>query len=312
MIIDQITSLISDNTQLKPEIYLPDSHKLLNTKLFNKKLTINKEENQFYNSRIKNLDLQVYVINDNQPNAFTIVGVDNISLLQSNLHEFQSLGLRTLLKHPLTATRKNGKIIFNSTIKKFKILVFLHSGLFKSVPNIEDRFAIVLHEIGHWVHFRDIISSRNIQYIINFMYAPLPYYSIMTYSIFSSDYVYYFIIHIVRIVLNALFNIKNIKNEYDSDLFTKQMGYSVNLQNALSRIEYNKELSQVNLQDKDSFLSNLIDLFSLLFSKHTHPFTHKRILALYESFGLTDSFIQLLSPIDKIIKLNHGTLCYFR
>lgn len=319
MILDNISQIITDTKLTNPNNYLPNSYKLLNsehTKLFDRKLIQDHNELNYYKSKIKNLDLDVFIINDPSPNAFTIPGIDNISLLKSDPVEYQSLGLNVLLRHPLSANLNNqNQIIFNSSIKNFKILVFIHSGLMKKIKNIDDRFAVILHEIGHWVHIKNLLNGSDyLNILLSYLINPLHYSLILTTHFNITQHFYFLINFLIRTVLITIINIKNRQNEYDADSFVKQVGYSKNLQNALSLLDYEKDLKKVSIEDKDSWLINFLDIVSMLFIDHSHPPTHKRILSLQESLELNlfDKFMDLLKSIDTIIKANNGTLCYFK
>jgi Zn-dependent protease with chaperone function len=312
--LDKINSLINDTKSISLKTYFPQSYKLLNTEhstLFDKKIIYNKAESEYYKSKIKNLDLDVFILKDNEPNAFTIPGLDNISLLKSNPMEFQTLGLEVLTKHPLTASIVNNKIVFNSDIKNFKVLVFLNSGLFKKIPDIDSRLAIVLHELGHWVYIKSLISSSQFEFLLQII-KPTFYTSLATGTIYDTKIVTTILI-VIKVFLLAIVNIKNRQNEYEADQFAKSVGYGPQLQNALSLLAYNKEISKINIEDKNNFLLNFYDIISLLFSQHTHPPVHKRILSLNESIDIDifNQLLGLLNPIDHLIKEHHGTICSF-
>ena len=313
--LDQIDQTINNTKLLSLKTYFPLSYNLLNSEhstLFGKKLIYNIDETNYYKSKIKNLDLDVFIINDSSPNAFTIPGLNDISLLKSNSIDSQIIGLDFLSKHPLSANvTSSGIIKFNSDIENFKVLVFLNSGLFKRIPNIDQRFAILLHELGHWVYIKELISSNIFETILNIL-RPVFYTSFVS-EMFYDTKILTFILGVIKIALVALVNSKNRQNEYDADKFVKDMHYGLQLQHALSLLEYKKDLSKVNIDDKNTFLSNFSDIASMLFFNHTHPPTHKRILSLQESLGFSiiDQLIMTLSPIDKLIKNNNGTLCSF-
>jgi Zn-dependent protease with chaperone function len=312
--LDKINSLINDTKIISLKTYFPQSYNLLNTQhstLFDKKLIYDTKESNYYKSKIKNLDLDVFILKDNEPNAFTIPGLDNITLLKNNAMEFQTLGLEVLTKHPLTATLVNGNIVFNSDIKKFKVLVFLNSGLIKKIPDIDSRLAIVLHELGHWVHIQSLISSSQFEALLQIV-KPTFYTSLLAGTIYNTKTVTT-ILAVVKIFLLAIVNIKNRQNEYEADQFAKSVGYGPQLQNALSLLAYNKEFIKINIENKNEFLTNFFDIVSLLFTEHTHPPIHKRILSLNESidFNIFNQMLDLLNPIDKLIKEHNGTLCSF-
>ena len=319
MIIDKINQTIQDTKLLSTQTYFPLSYKALNSEhkyLYNLKIYQDKNESNYYKSKIKNLDLDIFIIDDPTPNAFTVPGVDSISLLKSNPSEYQSLGLSVLLKHPLTASIVNEKQIqFNSDIKKFKVLVFIHSGLIKELPNINDRFSIILHELGHWVYTSNMDGTPILSTILDYLVNPIQFLSILASRFNSEFHKIAGLSFIIKTALTATINIKNRKNEYDADSFVKQMGYSSNLQNALSRLEYGENLNKISIEDKNTWFANFSDIASILFfNGHTHPPTHKRILALQESIGLNiiEQLISLFKPVDKMINSNNGTLCHFR
>jgi len=319
MLIDNISQIITNTKLINPNNYLPNSYKLLNsehTKLFNRKLIQDQDELNYYRSKIKNLDLDVFIIDDPSPNAFTIPGLDNISLLKSDPIEYQSLGLNVLLKHQLSANlNKQNQIIFKSSIRNFKILIFIHKGLMKKIKNIDDRFAVILHEIGHWVHIKNLLNDTHyLNLLQSYLVTPIHYSLMVSTHLNITKHFYLLISFLIRTVLVTIINIKNRQNEYDADSFVKQVGYSNNLQNALSILDYGRDLKRISIEDKNSWLRNFLDIISMLFFDQTHPPTHKRILSLQESFELNlfDRFIDLLKSIDVIIKANNGTLCYFK
>lgn len=311
--LDKITQAINNTVQITPRNYFPLSYNLLNSEhssIFNQKITQNQEESLYYSSIIKNLILDVFIIEDSNPNAFTIPGVDSISILKHNPLDYQFLGLQTLMKHPLSATlSSNNKIIFESDIKNFKVLVFLNSGLFKKVPNIDDRLAIVLHELGHWVYIKNLLDSDKFETLASYT-DPIVLSTFLISNIYSNQLASIISI-LVKIVLTVLVSIKNKQNEYDADRFTKDMGYGNHLQNALSLLAYNKPINRINIEDKDKYIDNILDTLSMMVLKHSHPQTHKRILALNESEGFMDMLKTIISIIDKIISNNKGLTCKF-
>lgn len=312
--LNKVNNLINDTKSLSLKTYFPNSYKLLNSEhhqLFDRKLIYNKEESEYYKTKIKNLDLDVFILKDDSPNAFTIPGLDNISLLKTNPMEYQLLGLEVLSRHPLTANLDKGKIVFNSDIKNFKVLVFLNSGLFKAIPNKDYRLAIVLHELGHWVYIQNLISSSKFETMLQIV-KPISYTTIAASFIYDTKLLI-LLFAIIKIILLTVVNVKNRQNEYDADNFVKEMGYGLQLQNALSLLQYKKELNKIDINNKQSFLSDLFDIISLLFTHHSHPPIHKRIFALNESIGMTffDQLISITQYIDKLISLNNGTICSF-
>ncbi len=307
--LDQTDQTINLVKSISLSTYFPESYKLLTEQhktLFGQKLSIDQNEFKYYNSKIKNLDLNLFIIHDKNPNAFTIPGLGDIDLLKKDPIQYQSVGLEYLSQNPLTASVENGKIYFNT---KVKVLVFLTSGLFKRVTNVDDRLAILLHELGHWVYIKNLLSSSIYYSLISLVNAGTSL-SFLASGIYDSKALL-LLLFILRTCLVSTVSIKNRQNEYDADSFAKSVGYGPQLQNSLSLLAYNKQIADVNLSDKTSFLNDLFDIFSMIFNTHSHPPTHKRIQVLQENIDMIDGLVSLLSPIDRIIKNNNGTICNF-
>jgi len=314
MILNKISNIIGASNLFSLNTYFPKSYNLLEQDiklLYNSKIFLDPTENKYHNSKIKNLNLEIYVYNSKIPNAMTFPGVNDINILNNNLNDLYVLGLQILHKHPLSAVRKKDILEFKSDIKNFKLIVFVSSGFIKLIKNPEDRFAIILHEIGHWVHINNLLLIIKLEDIIKIL---TPSAFIITAAQVFNPYDTIFKIstlipYIALITLKAVVNFKNQQDEYDSDLFVKQLGYSENLQNALSLLSYKKPISKINIKEKATLVNNIIEILMLIYSDRTHPSTYKRILALQESETTLFNLKDWLSLIDILIKQNNGIEC---
>lgn len=324
MIVQAISDLIETTKILSLQTYFPKSYSLLEDSnyihkdLFGKKIRLNQTENNYYSSHIENLKIQVFEVSDSIPNAFTVPGISSLNILKQNPYKYQTIGLKVLSQNPLTATvnHKNNNIIFNSDINDFRILVFINSGLFKRVPNIDDRFAIILHEIGHWVYINNLISSIMFKKLLTWSEIALFGNLLVNQSLKSeTTQILTLVTFIIRIALLSITNIKSRQSEYDADRFVKEVGRGSNLQNALSLLAYKKEFKDIQI-DQNIFISvltKLYDFFSIFLFTHTHPPIMNRLRELNESIDDSSlwSLSDILNPLDNLISLNQGLLCKF-
>lgn len=316
MIIQDVQTLIDSKTQLLPET----RRKLKEINyLETKNIYYDPDLSRQFNSRFKNLNLIINIVNEESLNAFTIPGISDYSKFLKNPNQCYYDGITYLYDHPINAKLVDNKIQFN---RKISILVFIHSGLIKKF-NKEEVFAIVLHEIGHWVDLAPTPFSNLLKKLQGlFGSKPFEQIEIPNLLLASAEGIHNPIFWVYRSLITCLLifcNFKTRQIEYSADDFAKRMGYGKILYNALSKMEYKKVLSEketlsFTLKFK-SYFRYILSMVQSYFTGNTpsHPSTISRMDGLVTESLLrtfkTSVFGKLFQPIDNFLKNKIVNIC---
>ena len=294
MLSDSIKNLINFKTLTNPNTYFPGLMNKSHKELWGSKIHFNQDETNLCQSIIKNIEIDIFEINDKDKNAFTVPGVGSIKDLKADPIKYNLDGLKYLSKTPLifTIDPVSKHIIFNN--KGFKILIFVNSGLIKRIKDPNDRISAYLHEIGHWVYVTDIIKTNSFQDRLDNAESSI-----------SNSYSLMIVYHwILSIILTYLTSLKTIQSEHDADKFVKECGYGQNLANVLSVVYYNQKLSNLNISKYYSRLDRILSKIDMLLYVNTHPNPVERINRLIkENISLPiDDLVELFFELLEILK----------
>jgi len=186
------------------------------------------------------------------------------------------------------AKNVNGVIVFPSELKKLKILSFLSKGLMQQLKE-EERTAILLHEIGHWVNMEPFIHKS-----LATALSPIArYFPFLNLPILIGTIVF------------------NRKSEWKADAFAKQVGYGNQLANALENITINTRKDAQFFQKINDYIikfmthiSNVIDVFLPI---SPYPSIKKRTNELRDSESFLDNHLFQLTE-SELIMLNEGII----
>ena len=302
---DSIKGLINFKSLMNIKSYFPKldldqtksnkSHK----SLWDDKIKFNQNETNLCQNIIKNIEIDIFEVADKSVNAFTVPGVGSINDLKDDSGKYYLEGINYLSKNPLefTIDSKTNKINFNNN-KTFKILIFVNSGLIKKLKDPQDRLAVYLHEVGHWVYVTDIIKSKSFQNYLNISSAaaiPATYIGIADKQFLAPIFIY-----ILTIILTYLTSLKTVQSEHDADNFVKQCGYGNNLANALSVMEYNKSLSKLDISTYYSKIDVILNKIQMALFVNSHPDTKNRIDRLIKEDTNTDYKTIIISDLLKL------------
>lgn len=243
---------------------------------------------EIFNDRFENAEVYIFNIKSKQANAFTIPGITNLDqFLKYPILEYDK-SIQYLNNNKLTAKKINSKIKFN---RKIKFVIFLTLPLLKKITNVDILFAILLHEIGHWIYhkssnlnqtFSDLVDYFKLPFQLSFSWILVRITYILDnksdYNIYDSIILLVFLLYIVLILFrNYYFR----KNEFDSDSFAIDMGYGKQLLIGLKQLDVD--------QAEYSKLQNIFELikdkiFGILF--HRHPSIQSREIELDNQLSL--------------------------
>ena len=305
IILDDIGRLIQEINYLentKPttddhfKFFFPKLHSKVKgdlSKLFPEfgKMKINREEMARFDGKVQNLNAHIYTEASKDISAYTIPGLTvetsiRYEGLPENINVFLD-GMRALqrMKFDGKLDRKTGKVVFNSP-KNFTFLMFQTKGL-ENLLDFRLRFAVQLHEIGHWTRVGGVIKGRGL-----WDYWPL------------------FLVPPFSIIMSILFLSYGRASEYDADMFAKEVGYGKEMQEALYVLHYGKGNKEAIRKEIDAGMVGIVDIISSiedmigialtsipligpLFIPSDYPEVNRRIDALQESYDP-----QLLQEID--------------
>jgi len=183
------------------------------------------DSKKFWNAHTKGLPSSVMLNNSNSPVSYILPAVSSKISPQSNVITVPFYIIHGFLKlstHSFSGRSFQNKIVFNSP-SDFKVLMWESKGLRSLLPEEDLRFAIMIHNIGHWVNYGSPVISKLLKIsklILPFLSIPLIIASIM----------------ISRV------------GERSADRFSKEVGYNKELAIALDRIGHYKryDVSVIN------------------------------------------------------------------
>jgi Zn-dependent protease with chaperone function len=293
----------------------PKSYKTISLKYFfdptvADKYPIVKKDVSYFYEKSSGLKVEIRRLNDTTPNAVTIPGIDDISKFSKSnnpaLYAYESL--KALKDKKLSATYSNGKIKFDVP-KNFKILMYQTTGLEKLLPNKNQRLAVHLHEIGHWMKAEPLIPANIAYFAAAITSIPEKIGLIGTFgSILTHNDPGFFrilwlsslaIVMITTIIANYYSRI----GEREADQFVKDIKQGKHLADSLSMLSYKKSVKGSNKERKaeaDSLGSQIIKTLSIPFS--SHPNTNDRIDDLLSKEGIGDLPVDFFNTILPAVK----------
>lgn len=268
----------------------------------------------------KGLNLQVHYLKNIQVNAFTIPSsidpeFDNRSVLIDypiikDLYKINVLYVK-LLQANIDAYTKNGIVIFTHNLPTDFVLETYQTSRFLSLlsHDVRARFAVTLHEVGHWHSYNPYLISSLVKLIgilsgiIGTISAGIAF--------LSKDRTSVTILISIVVILSviAFFMINYIKsiNEENCDKFAKKLGYGEDLARAMFSFNYGS--NDFNSLNKEKFLKytsqlsfKIKDLIHRIL--HGYPSDFKRI-----EIGITESILNLslevelkdiITPLDQL------------
>ena len=262
--------------------------------------SLDNEDTSYLNSKTSGLSSEIYLNNITDPNAWTIPGITKPIYAQFIAVPIVNSGIiiysiMNLLKNKIDYKLVNNNLQFTTNLN---CLMWQTRGLKTYLQDKELRYAIWLHELGHWVKF------ENGKLIL--LFAPFTAIPIINF--------------IAIIIIIALLR----SNEKNADMFVKEVGYGKQLATALETIGYK------NI-DNATFLIQFSKYIEIMFTKihdvvdtwlpvTDHPSFKSRISNLREDYitihghnVLYESLLQntiypllkrIIEPIDKLISDN--------
>lgn len=263
------------------------------------------ELKNYIKSNTKNLNIFVDYVRSDEINAFTIP--DSISSTYNssfiNFPIIKELDFIVniyfkLLKANLDAVVDSNNIItFTHNLPSdFKLKIYQTSALRKILQdNVRSRFAICLHEIGHW-HNIDSYLINNIIYLLSYIKIITTFYfNLVSDNLNLAEFTLKLLL-IVLVISFFVLNYVSSINEENCDNFVIKLGYGKELSYALNKINYSHNYSSTNE------LHNILNSFNINFKEFIY-----RILNGYPSDGsrtqvglanINENILDLISMIN--------------
>jgi len=280
----------------------PKSHKKIAIRYFLdpseiKKFPISVKDVSFFHNKTSNLKMDIRTWNTSEVNAFTIPGVSDFSKLQKsdNPVAYAFEALKALKNKPLNAKIDGkGKILFTGP-KNLKLQMFQTKGLEKLLSQSQ-RFAVQLHEVGHWVAYEPLIPKQIMSFYSALASIPMKigFLGTIISVINQNDPGVFRIIWLASLVVVLITviiaNYYSRVGERGADQFVKDIQQGKSLADSLSMFEYNKTVKKSEKERQEDIFDRLGKIIKIPFS--THPSTNDRIKDLLsnEDIGI-DSFI---------------------
>jgi hypothetical protein len=262
-----------------------------------------KELDRYIKDHVINLNLKVNYIKTDEIDVFTYPFLPTPELnknrwmndlpILSDVYKINNIYLE-LLKANIDATGDiDGVVTF--TYKKlpsnFILSVYQTSGAYTLLKHdIQARFAIMMHEVGHWYSVNPYIATSVISILqaINIIFG-----------IIGAVTIGFLVILVI--VLNAIglliINYIDSVNEENCDRFVKKIGYGPQLARGLFNLKYGNNSNLVEM-DQDRFLqimqkfsSKLTDFLNRI--NYGYPSTNRRI-----QIGITESIFSLSLEVE--------------
>lgn len=268
----------------------------------------------------KGLNLKVNYVKDTGINAFTIPSyidpdLDKRSILINypiieDLYIINVMYVK-LLKANIDGFTLNGITTFTHNLPKGFILETYQTSRFLSLlsHDVRARFAVTLHEVGHW-HSRNPYLISSLLTLSNALSIALGVIGIGV-SILDKNYttipIIIAVVTVICVIIFLMINYIKSINEENCDKFAKKLGYGEDLSRAMFAFNYGS--NDFNSLDKEKFL------------KYTNQFSFKirdfinRITRGYPSdskrieIGITENILNLslevelknfIAPLDRL------------
>lgn len=258
-----------------------------------------------FSSKFSKLTLSIYIIKSEDINAFTIPGIIDYNKFLKNPNYETYKNLIRIYNSPYQVHIKDGIIRFN---RQSAITVFVYSSLVKKLSKSQ-LFAVILHEVGHWLHIRYNLFAKLFYYMNQFMTKNGIFISVdlqnLLFSANNITYPGFKTFRLIAIGLMVFSNYKSRTEEYFADNFVKECGYSKDLKDALSIIEYDKvlsdkEMNQFSIKFKAYLLYSISMINSYFTGNHvSHPTTISRMQSLSEGEFLDLSITSIIQDSIK-------------
>jgi Zn-dependent protease with chaperone function len=273
------------------------------------------ELEEYILTKTRNLNLKVNLVKDAEPNAFVML--DQLGTPNSIIASFPFIGhlyninnqyLKLLKANIDGYVDKDGVITFTHKLPSNRTIeTYQTSGLKKLLKNdVEARFAILLHEIGH-LHSVNPYLFRSLIGIVSGL-TMLSYYLV---TISDDKYtethvmvmVYASIVVISSMIINYIMSI----NEANCDKFANKLGYGNHISRALFKMLYpNGKANESDLNEIKTLTNTFSGMVGNFITKLTtgYPSLNKRI-ATNINEGVMDlisniEFENILAKFDKL------------
>lgn len=260
-------------------------------------------ENLYFESKTSGLKTNHFLNSSPQPNAYTLPATSTrIGAMAAQLSSifYYLYGIIELSNNPISAkVEKNNSIKFSTSFDG-RIGIFHTLGL-HDMLNKDQRFAVSLHEIGHWINYKSSFASLTSIFSANFIGRLIQ---------ITGNTVALYVFFPVAIAAIAF----SRAAEWRSDAFVKSVGYDKKFVEALDIIGYKK-------RDTTSIYNKIEDYVRVIFTHidnivqtvlpiGLHPSIKARKKALTESQivyeglildKITDVLLKPCHELDKII-----------
>jgi len=264
---------------------------------------------EYIKTYTKGLNIKVNYLKDTDINAFTIpVYIDpdlekRSPLLSypvfTDLYTINVLYYK-LLKANVDGFTVNGITTFTHNLPNNFILEIYHTSRFFNLlsHDVRARFAVILHEIGHWHSYNPYLISSifNLMRIFTRVIGVIAGVKLIaTGEIKDIPYIIIIII-LLNIIIFFSINYVSSINEENCDKFAKKLGYGEDL--ARANFAFNYGSNDFKSLDKEKFLK-----YTSQFSFKVKDFIH-RILYGYPSsskrieIGITENILKLSLEIE--------------
>lgn len=257
------------------------------------------EDMEYFNNKTQGLPFDIFLNDMSSPNCWTLPSAANRTQAQLFMIPISGIFMvirgMSILGNNLenTTIQKNNKINFKLP-SNFKISIYETKGI-KSMLNQDLLFSVWLHEIGHWLVFKNI----KIAWLLNLMQYITKFDIIIQKSI---SHIFF--------IFSVLINIYTRLSEKDADMFVKKLGYNKELAEALRIIGYGVRTNAswvVKLSDLIKYiLIKLQDIIDPFIGKtiYDHPSIKSRTKSLEDSYICKEN--EIININKKIEILNYS------
>ncbi len=262
--------------------------------------SVDADDTKYLNTKISGMNTDIYLNNIVDPNAWTIPGVSKVIYAQFLAVPIANTillisSILNLLKNKIEYKVNGKNLKFTTTLD---CLMWQTRGLKTYVQDPELRYAIWLHEIGHWVKFENTTKI-----LLLAPFTAIPGLNL-----------------IALLIIIALMR----ANERKADMFVKEVGYGKELSSALEILGYGIVDNATFLLKVDKYIevafAKIHDVIDKFIPLTNHPSFKTRIsdlqdtyITIYGQNILYESILQdtiyplikkLIEPIDKLFSDN--------